>query len=211
MRLARLSFALALAALIAALFAVSPARAQLGGVPHAAPHGTGAAQPQQSQAPPPALPGATPGLGAAPADKSTADMSPTDALFDAINRGDIASARDALSRGADVGGRSVLGMTPLDLSIDLSRNDITFLLLSMQPGSPMPPSLAHAAPPPGGKKPALPPNSAAAEAALLSSKPSLKATAKAPSRPVQYAGPAPSDPGTPAPQAGFLGFGGSAQ
>jgi hypothetical protein len=211
MRLARLSFALALVALIATLFAAAPAWAQLGGnVPHAAPKGGGQPAPQ-ALPPPPALPGATPGLGAAPADKSTADMSPTDELFDAVNRGDIASARDSLSRGADINGRNVLGMTPLELSIDLSRNDITFLLLSMQPGGAPPPSLAQARPPAGGKKPALSPNSAAAEAALLSSKPSLKAIAKAPAKPVQYAGPAPSDPGTPAPQAGFLGFGGGVQ
>ena len=59
-------------------------------------------------------------------------MQPTDALFDAINRGDIATARDAISRGADLQGQNILGMTPLELSIDLGRNDISFLLLSMR-------------------------------------------------------------------------------
>jgi ankyrin repeat protein len=59
-------------------------------------------------------------------------MPPTDALFDAINRGDIAAARDALNRGADLNGVNVLGMTPMELSVDLGRNDISFLLLSMR-------------------------------------------------------------------------------
>src|ERR1700757_1385559 len=60
------------------------------------------------------------------------DMEPTDALFDAINRGDIGAARDAISRGADLRGHNVLGMTPMELSVDLGRNDISFLLLSMR-------------------------------------------------------------------------------
>jgi hypothetical protein len=59
-------------------------------------------------------------------------MEPTDALFDAINRGDIGTARDAISRGADLHGHNVLGMTPLELSVDLGRNDISFMLLSMR-------------------------------------------------------------------------------
>jgi hypothetical protein len=59
-------------------------------------------------------------------------MQPTDALFDAINRGDIAGARDALNRGADLNGVNILGMTPMELSVDLGRNDISFLLLSMR-------------------------------------------------------------------------------
>ena len=68
---------------------------------------------------------------------------PTDALFDAINRGDMASARDAIDRGADLNGHNVLGMTPIDLSVDLGRNDITFLLLSMANGESRP---IHGAP-----------------------------------------------------------------
>src|ERR1700742_258930 len=81
---------------------------------------------------PDAIPGATARAPAAPASKGTADLSPTDALFDAINRGDIAAARDALNRGADLNGVNILGMTPMELSVDLSRNDISFLLLSMR-------------------------------------------------------------------------------
>ena len=82
-------------------------------------------------APPPALPGAASHANSvAPATKNPTDMSPNDALFDAINRGDIAGARDALSRGAELEAHNVLGMTPMELSVDLGRNDISFLLLS---------------------------------------------------------------------------------
>ena len=70
----------------------------------------------------------------APATMTPAEMEPNDELFDAINRGDIAAARDAISRGADLSGRNVLGMTPMELSVDLGRNDISFLLLSMRGG-----------------------------------------------------------------------------
>ena len=59
-------------------------------------------------------------------------MSPNDALFDAINRGDGAGARDAISRGAQLDAHNVLGQTPTDAAIEANRNDITFLLLSMR-------------------------------------------------------------------------------
>ena len=94
----------------------------------AAPSGSAAAK----IPPPPALPGAASTGSPAPANHAPVDMQPTDALFDAINRGDIATARDAISRGADLHGQNILGMTPLELSIDLGRNDISFLLLSMR-------------------------------------------------------------------------------
>src|SRR3954470_1592568 len=84
---------------------------------------------------PPALPGAKTNANAvAPANRIPTDMQPTEALFDSINRGDIAAARDAISRGADLGGRNLLGMTPMELSVDLGRNEISFLLLSMRGG-----------------------------------------------------------------------------
>ena len=85
-------------------------------------------------APPPAIPGAQPDADAAviPADKVAAELSPNDALFDAINRGDLGAAKDAVSRGAQLDARNVLGQTPTDAAIDLSRNDITFLLLSLR-------------------------------------------------------------------------------
>ena len=90
---------------------------------------------QAPQQQPPALPGATRSpAGAAPASKPPTDLSPNDALFDAINRGDIDVARDAIARGADLDARNLLGMTPMELSVDLGRNDISFLLLSYRGG-----------------------------------------------------------------------------
>ena len=84
--------------------------------------------------PPPAIPGAQPDADAAviPAEKVAAEMSPNDALFDAINRGDYGAAKDAVNRGAQLDAHNVLGQTPTDAAIDLSRNDITFLLLSLR-------------------------------------------------------------------------------
>ncbi len=81
---------------------------------------------------PEAVPGSRARLPVAPPTRLPTDMSPNEALFDAINRGDIASARDALNRGADLHAVNVLGMTPMELSVDLGRNDISFLLLSMR-------------------------------------------------------------------------------
>jgi hypothetical protein len=83
-------------------------------------------------APPPVLPGTKTSPEAAAPTGSAADMTPTDALFDAINRGDLPSARDAVNRGAELNGRNLLGMTPLEQAVDLGRNDISFMLLSMR-------------------------------------------------------------------------------
>lgn len=147
--------------------------------------------------PPPALPGARASQAPAPASKPPLDMSPNDALFDAINRGDIATARDALNRGADLYSHNILGMTPMELSVDLGRNDISFLLLSMRGGSSgggggggrtgePPVSVAKASPVPTGRKAAP-----------------VKVAASAPVRaPVLFA----NDGGAPVPDAGFLGF-----
>lgn len=85
-----------------------------------------------ANAPPPALPGAVSSDPAAPSGHMALDMNPTAALFDAINRGDLTAAKEALSRGADLAGTNVLGEKPIESSIDLNRNDITFLLLSMR-------------------------------------------------------------------------------
>ena len=80
---------------------------------------------------PPALPGVrTSPTAVAPASRIPTDMAPTDALFDAINRGDLAVSRDAIGRGADLNARNILGLTPIELSIDLGRTEISFLLLS---------------------------------------------------------------------------------
>ena len=85
-----------------------------------------------AKAPPPAIPGAVSAGEAAPASKNAGEMSPNDALFDSINRGDAAGARDAISRGAQLEAHNVLGQTPTDAAIEANRNDITFLLLSLR-------------------------------------------------------------------------------
>jgi len=222
------SFSPIMAAALAAglaLLAPSAAHAQAG--PNVAAHGFQPVTKQQqlpgynTQPPPPALPGTL--NQSAPAERTQLDLPPTESLFDAINRGDIATARDAINRGADLGGHNILGMTPLDLSVDLSRNDITFLLLSLRNGSApagvAPPAAAQAAAaaPATGSKPAP-----AKTAAATPAKPTAKIAAVAP-RPaaipvatVKTAAPAqpyvpPGSTGTPNPQAGFLGFGGTAQ
>jgi hypothetical protein len=153
--------------------------------------------------PPPALPGTTLNRDrAAPADKADQDLPPTDSLFDAITRGDIAGARDALNRGADINAHDMLGLTPLDLSVDLSRNDITFLLLSLRGSQPSasspsrPTAVAKA-----NAKPAPAPKVAALQQTVTRTAPRAMVEAT-PERP------AIGDPGTPNPQAGFLGFGG---
>lgn len=161
----------------------------------------------QREAPPPGLPGAQSQPSSAPSDVPL-DVPPTEALFEAINRGDMNMARDSLNRGADINGRNVLGMTPLDLSIDLSRNDITFLLLSLRGQATVsgPPS-AVAAPAPGTAA------SRAAKKTLAEARVTARRSTTAAARPageaaspgssVRYA----SVPSTPVPQAGFLGFG----
>jgi ankyrin repeat protein len=121
-------------------------------------------------------------------------MSPNDALFDAINRGDITAARDALSRGAQLNSQNILGMTPMELSIDLGRNDISFLLLSMRGETPRSARSGSAAA--GGSPPAtLRPTGRVAQ---------VKAA------PASNADRAPrlfaNDGGAPVPAAGFLGF-----
>ncbi len=139
--------------------------------------------------PPPSIPGAQPDADAVviPSDKVAAEMSPNDALFDAINRGDLAAAKDALNRGAQLDSHNVLGQTPTDASIDLSRNDITFLLLSMRGSAPSTRSLASVAP-------------AKTQPAHRGKATLVKATPR-PARPAAIA-----DRGTPNPAVGFTGF-----
>ena len=142
------SIAAALALILALAFAgAGRAHAQMG-VPGfgggGSPIGASKHPATGTAAPPPpsALPGAQPTTRAAPQTESPSSMDPTAALFDAINRGDLAAARAAIDRGADVDGKNVLGMTPIELSIDLGRNPITFLLLSMRGGEPTGPARA---------------------------------------------------------------------
>lgn len=55
---------------------------------------------------------------------------PTTELFTAINANDYGSAQDAISRGADLNAQNSLGESPIELSVALNRNSITFLLLA---------------------------------------------------------------------------------
>lgn len=106
----------------------------LTGAPAPGPAGSNASDKDKaSNALAPALPGAvTTTDSVAPPTKPASEMSPNDELFDAIERGDIQAVRDALSRGASLEARDVLGETPIELSIDLGRHAITFTLLSMR-------------------------------------------------------------------------------
>ncbi|MCO6420011.1 ankyrin repeat domain-containing protein, partial [Siccirubricoccus sp. KC 17139] len=115
------------------------------------------AAPAPERPPPPALPGLQYRRApeAIPADPNAGDLSPNAALFDAINRGDMAAARDAVARGADIDARNVLGLTPIDAAVDQGRTEIMFYLLSIRTGirgAPAPaetpaPTRAAAAPP----------------------------------------------------------------
>jgi ankyrin repeat protein len=150
------------------------------------------------------MPGAKAREPAAPPTRAAGDMQPTEALFDAINRGDIAAARDSLNRGADLNGVNVLGMTPMELSVDLGRNDISFLLLSMRGEDSGRGSRSV------GRDSAAGPGSVGPTAAVRTSK-AVKPFVPAKAAPVATKPLATpklfaSDGGTPLPDAGFLGF-----
>ncbi|MBV8094947.1 MAG: hypothetical protein JOY71_09985 [Acetobacteraceae bacterium] len=167
--------------------------------------GQGDAGAEKPKPPPPAaLPGAqTDKARVAPPDRPPGEMSPNEALFDGVNRGDIAAVRDAIDRGADLNAQNVLGLTPVELSIDLGRNDISFLLLSFR----------SSAAKPGGQPPAPVPERVASKQLRPARPEGRKVAAKqvrartaesaAPQSPRLFAG----DGGTPNTAAGFLGFG----
>ncbi len=148
-------------------------------------------------APPPALPGAGSGNAPAPLTRVPTDMEPNDALFDAINRGEIATARDAISRGADLHARNILGMTPLELSVDLGRNDISFMLLSMRAADDTRPARSQRAVAAKAE-----PKHPVREAKKTSPRPAAPAAAPVQQTARLFSG----DGGTPNPNAGFLGF-----
>jgi len=177
-----------------ALLAASPALAQGINNPGASPFTQNPDADRAKQLRKPAgLPGARGDQqgAVAPAERPAADLPPTEALFDAVNRGDIAGARDAISRGAELEGRNILGLTPLELAIDLGRNDLTFLLLSMRGAASAP--VPAAAP----SRPVAAPRPAPVRAAAVAPAPVAAAPRQRTADAV----------GTPAPQAGFLGFG----
>jgi hypothetical protein len=156
-------------------------------------------RPQQQQqmqtGPAPALPGLAARRAPAPiAGDPAANLSPNAALFDAITRGDLGAARDAVGRGANLEARNALGLTPLDAAVDQGRNDIVFYLLSTRdvtrgPVVSEPPPIRGAAAPRPAPAPA-PTRQAAAPA------PAAPATARL------WAG----NGGAARPEAGFLGF-----
>jgi hypothetical protein len=155
-------------------------------------------------APAEAMPGAKAREPAVPSKRPAGDMQPTEALFDAINRGDIAAARDALNRGADLNGVNVLDMTPMELSVDLGRNDISFLLLSMRGEDSGRGSRSVGRDHPGKAESASPPpavRTARAVKPSAAARPAPVAT-KMPAGPKLFA----NDGGAPLPGAGFLGF-----
>jgi hypothetical protein len=159
-------------------------------------------EPAAPERQPAALPGATSSATAPDHAGPRPDLAPNLALFDAVNRGDKAAARDAVNRGADIEARNVLGLTPLELSVDLGRNDITFLLLSLRSGAG-----AETAPRPLAAKPKAAPPVRVAAAQPIPSVPHIEPSAPRPT-PAQQARPVlGTDPGVPAPQVGFLGFG----
>lgn len=177
---------------------------------------------KQARPPPAALPGAQrSGRAVAPPERVPSLLSPNEALFDAINRGDITGVRDSLSRGADLNTQDELGMTPLDLSIDLGRNDISFLLLSLRAADSGPTGPSQTGPSQTGpsqigpsqavaalRAPAKPDRTAIGERRSLSvwqmATASRQRRADMQTLPKLFSG----DGGAPIPQAGFLGFSG---
>jgi hypothetical protein len=156
-------------------------------------------------APPEAIPGSSARAPAAPATKAVGDLQPNEALFDAINRGDIAAARDALNRGADLNGVNILGMTPMELSVDLGRNDISFLLLSMRGEDSGRGSRAVGHDVLTSSKTAGQAGKPGKAVASTRTSPVARVPVAArPATPKLFA----NDGGTPQPSAGFLGFGG---
>jgi len=142
----------------------------------------------------PALPGLA-GRRAAPVIEAEPNqiLSPNAALFDAINRGDLAAVRDAVGRGANLRARNALGLAPVDAAVDQGRHEIAFYLLSARetgrPAEQQPatPSLAPPRPAPAAARPAP-------------SRPTIAAPAALPS--IVWSG----NGGAPQPAIGFLGF-----
>jgi hypothetical protein len=161
----------------------------------------------KTESAPPSLPGTKAPMEAAQPTTSPTDMTPTEALFDAINRGDIAAARDAVNRGAELHGVNVLGLTPLELSVDLGRNDISFLLLSMRDGDATSRSATRTGAESGRADQADAVLRASAAPRPASRSRVATASAQAAAEPVAEGPPSYSgNGGTPIPAAGFLGF-----
>lgn len=113
---------------LAGLLAAAPAAAQMLNGPMVPDAPTA-----RPRAEPPALPGLAGRRAPSPIPAEPGQsLGPNEALFDAIDRGDLAAARDAMSRGADLNARNVLGLTPIDSAVDQNRSEIVFYLLSVR-------------------------------------------------------------------------------
>ena len=192
---------------------LEPAMAQISPIaPIRGPDGSRQSAPRERReaAPPVGVPGARaePDL-TAPAERNLVDMPPNEALFDAINRGDLAASKEAIGRGADIHSRNILGLTPIELAVDLGRNDISFLLLSLRGGAGYGSSKRAAPPAQDNVRESAAERRAEQEARRRQATVSRAAAREearkpAPPRNAQlFAG----DGGSPVPQAGFLGFG----
>ncbi len=208
-----MKFAFPLAFSLALGVFVVPAYAQLSGGPMGggmSMGGVGGAPMPKLKTPAPDIaPAGLPGIGAVappvaePQTQLPARGDPTKELFTAINKNDYNSAMDAISRGANLSARDQFGETPLDLSIALNRNNITFLLLgtrnelASQDGSNTMMGARWTLPSQTGSA-----RPSSHDAAPLETPTSAKANAT----PVLRTAIPASDTGTPDPQAGFLGF-----
>ena len=183
------------AAGMAMVLALAPvARAQM--VPNGQSGPAVQPKPETPDIAPPALPGAgeVGGIATAPKVARQNQGDPTTELFTAINGDDYNAAQDAISRGADLTAQNALGETPLDLSISLNQNSITFLLLGArnEDGPAPPPAVAQT----------VPKFRTHAKPAALDSPPMARSVAA----PAPQAAPG-NAVGTPDAAAGFLGFG----
>lgn len=155
-----------------------------------------------------AQPPGQPQPGRAPSARQQRSGTPTEQLFDAINTGELEDVRAAVAAGADVGARNVLGLTPVDLAIDLGRNDVALYLLSLgraRPLAPLPQAEAR------DRQARLTEQQiraqqqraeqAAIEAALRSRAPAVSGQGIVAVAPLWR-----GDGGTPNPAIGFLGF-----
>jgi len=151
-------------------------------------------------------PAGLPGLTARPSQvipptTIPSSMNPNDALFDAISRGDVPTAREAVARGADTNARNALGLTAVDSAVDQGRPDMIFYLLSLRGAA------GSAAAPEGNTPPPLPARNRAAQR-----EPRPSPTAPAATAPVREPAPArtarlfANDGGVAQPEVGFLGF-----
>ncbi|MBE9603778.1 hypothetical protein IAI18_02810 [Acetobacteraceae bacterium H6797] len=200
-----------IASAILPLLAAAPAFAQsMGGAPGMPSPPAPQQRPQNKVAPAPALPGLA-GRGAAPVVPADPDakFTPDEALFDAITRGDLPAARQAMASGASINSHNVLGQTPVEAAVDQGRTEIAYFLLAMRgPGSNAPisgtrftrPAVGAGAPPPGATAPG-----GANHGRQASRAQPERAAAPLPAAPL-----APrlwaNDGGVPKPEIGFLGF-----